>query len=199
MRAGKLRNCLGFTLFFLTRHSLLATSQASHSTALGRNTVLEPAHYHTETISASTREEDLAQHVQAGTETSTTTASQHTQDSPHMITKSAEMAAAIATDEILHQTATTKGHWGEKNTTAGSSSGTYRPENFSIVSFSVWKGKPCAIVAFPIALIPLHTCPPPIQIGIQNFFHSYFISICLSIKISSKSASASIDTDLHGL
>lgn len=96
------------------------TSQEIHTRGLIRGAILEPAHYHTDTTSASTREEDLAQHVQA--DVNATTIAKPAQEMPHALLKSTAQSSAVE-DLVYQKDTTTKQHWGEKNASLSTISG----------------------------------------------------------------------------
>ena len=114
--------------FLLAIFGLLSavTSQEVHTRGLVRGAILEPAHYHSDTTSASTREEDLAQHVQADVNTSFT--ANPAQETPHTLSKSA-VQSSVVEDTTYQMDTTTKQHWGEKNASLSTISGTLVPLN----------------------------------------------------------------------
>ena len=97
-----------------------AASQELHIKTNGKHTVLEPSHYHTESSSASTREEDLAQHVQADPDE--ILATQLSQEAPHTQLNTVSHSNA-AGETGFQKESTVKEHWGEKNETENASSG----------------------------------------------------------------------------
>lgn len=105
--------CKPLLLIIVASLVLAANSQDVHSSIRTRNTVLEPAHYKTESTSSSTREEDLVQHVQA--EPDEALASQLTQEAPHI--QFSAVQHATSADTTFQKDSTNKEHWREKNET----------------------------------------------------------------------------------
>lgn len=97
------------------------STQEIHTRGLARGGILEPAHYHSDTTSASTREEDLAQHVQSDVNATSATA-KSAQETPHSVINTA-VQSSVVEDTTYQKDTTTKQHWGEKNASISTISG----------------------------------------------------------------------------